>query len=124
MTAAPNFAAIAAMPANYAKVTALVDALRHYGLWAGHHGMTVTVDMDRMISGPPPSAPPPPKPDSRITQIKAWRELHRWGLAETKWLLERADVDFNLDRATEVVAAGYTEALALAELRAAYSARR
>jgi len=119
-----DFARIAAMSAGHAKAQALTEALRSYGFYAGFSGAVVTVDTDRSMAdtmtGPTHTATfvSPTRTRSPIEVIKAWREAYGWGLAETKWLMERTDVVFDATKAGAVVASGYTEAHAADELRA------
>lgn len=56
--------------------------------------------------------------DPRFTAVRQWRERHRWPLKETIWLMHRTDVDFDLDRAEAVVAAGFTRETATAVIDA------
>jgi hypothetical protein len=71
-----------------------------------------------------PPVKPAPSNASPINSIRAFREAHRWGLWETKVLMERADVNFNVAVAEALVAAGLTEEQVRAEGRAAQAARR
>lgn len=57
--------------------------------------------------------------DPRFDAVRLWRERHRWPLKETIWLMRRADVDFNLNRAEAVVAEGFTREAATAAIEAA-----
>ncbi len=60
---------------------------------------------------------------SALNSIRAFREAHRWGLWETRVLMERVDVNFNVAAAELLVAGGLTQEQVRAEGRAAQARR-